>query len=113
MFKSLKELFYLLNLEQRANLYLLQILIIIMSFLEVLSVLSVGPFVTFLGNPDILNSNKDQDFCTLQLSNTGILKLKFESEDINSEYFIARNEISARSISEAISEISNLSSLVN
>ena len=29
-----------------------------MSFLEVLSVLSVGPFVTFLGNPDILNSNK-------------------------------------------------------
>jgi len=41
---------------------------------------------------DILNSNKDQDFCTLQLSNTGILKLKFESEDINSEYFIARNE---------------------
>ena len=41
---------------------------------------------------DVLNSNKDQDFCTLQLSNTGILKLKFESEDINSEYFIARNE---------------------
>ena len=58
MIKSVKELFYLLNLEQRNNLYLLQILIIIMSFLEVLSVLAVGPFVTFLGNPNVLNTNK-------------------------------------------------------
>ncbi len=58
MFKSLKELFYLLNIEQRTNLYLLQILIIIMSFLEVVSVLAIGPFVTYIGNPDILNTNK-------------------------------------------------------
>ncbi len=41
---------------------------------------------------DILNNNKDMDFCSLKLSNTGILKIEFESEDIKSEYFVARNE---------------------
>lgn len=41
---------------------------------------------------DILNSNKDQEFCTLKLSQEGILKIDFESEEINSEYFVARNE---------------------
>ena len=41
---------------------------------------------------DILNNNKDMDSCKLKLSNTGILKLDFTSEDINSEYFVARNE---------------------
>ena len=41
---------------------------------------------------DILNNNKDMDFCTLKLSNTGILKIEFESEGIKSEYFVARNE---------------------
>jgi len=41
---------------------------------------------------DILNNNKDMDFCTLKLSNTGILKIEFKSEGIKSEYFIARNE---------------------
>lgn len=41
---------------------------------------------------DILNNNKDQNFCSLKLSSTGILKIEFESEDINSEYFVARNE---------------------
>ncbi len=41
---------------------------------------------------DILNNNKDMDSCSLKLSNTGILKINFESEDIKSEYFVARNE---------------------
>ena len=41
---------------------------------------------------DILNNNKDMDLCKLKLSDTGILKLEFISEEINSEYFIARNE---------------------
>ena len=41
---------------------------------------------------DILNNNKDMDSCKLKLSNTGILKLDFTSEDISSEYFVARNE---------------------
>ena len=41
---------------------------------------------------DILNSNKDQDTCSLKLSNEGILKLLFGSDNIKSEYFVARNE---------------------
>ena len=41
---------------------------------------------------DILSSNKDQDKYTLKLSSEGILKLNFYSNDLNSEYFIARNE---------------------
>ena len=41
---------------------------------------------------DILNSNKDQDSGTLKLSKQGILKLNFTSENIYSEYYIARNE---------------------
>ena len=41
---------------------------------------------------DILSNNKDQDSCSLKLSDVGTLKLKFESSNIESEYFIARNE---------------------
>jgi hypothetical protein len=41
---------------------------------------------------DILNSNKDMDSGTLKLSEQGMLKLNFYSEEVNSEYFIARNE---------------------
>ena len=41
---------------------------------------------------DILNSNKDQDTCSLKLSNEGILKLLFGSDNIKSEYFVVRNE---------------------
>ena len=41
---------------------------------------------------DILNNNKDQDYCKLKLSDNGILKLDFTSDSIESEYFVARNE---------------------
>lgn len=41
---------------------------------------------------NILSNNKDMSFCTLKLSDTGTLKIDFESEDIKSEYFVARNE---------------------
>ena len=41
---------------------------------------------------DILNSNKDQSLGTLKLSKQGILKLNFSSENIYSEYYVARNE---------------------
>ena len=41
---------------------------------------------------DILNSNKDMNSGTLKLSEQGMLKLNFYSEEVNSEYFIARNE---------------------
>ena len=41
---------------------------------------------------DILNSNKDMDSGTLKLSDMGMLKLNFYSEEVESEYFVARNE---------------------
>lgn len=41
---------------------------------------------------DILAANKDQENSTLKLSSEGVLKLNFYSEDLTSEYFIARNE---------------------
>jgi|TARA_R100000742_G_C4278886_1_gene102348 hypothetical protein len=41
---------------------------------------------------DILNSNKDMDNGTLKLTEQGMLKLNFHSEETESEYFIARNE---------------------
>jgi hypothetical protein len=41
---------------------------------------------------EILSSNKDQDACTLKISQDGILKLNFDSTDLKSEYFMARNE---------------------
>ena len=40
---------------------------------------------------DILNANKDMDNGTLKLSEQGMLKLNFYSEEVNSEYFIAMN----------------------
>ena len=41
---------------------------------------------------DILNANKDMDSGILKLSEMGMLKLNFYSDEIESEYFIARNE---------------------
>ena len=41
---------------------------------------------------DILNANKDQNPGSLKLSKSGILKFNFNSDEIESEYFVARNE---------------------
>lgn len=41
---------------------------------------------------DILNSNKDMFKGQLKLSTAGFLKLNFTSEEISSEYYVARNE---------------------
>ena len=41
---------------------------------------------------DILNSNKDMDRGTLKVSEIGMLKLNFYTDETESEYFIARNE---------------------
>ena len=40
----------------------------------------------------ILNANKDQNQGSLKLSKSGILKFNFNSDEIESEYFVARNE---------------------
>ena len=41
---------------------------------------------------DILNANKDRNQGSLKLSKSGILKFNFNSDEIESEYFVARNE---------------------
>lgn len=41
---------------------------------------------------DILNSNKEMNTATLKLSEKGMMNLKFNSENIESEYYVARNE---------------------
>lgn len=41
---------------------------------------------------DILNSNKDMERGTLKISEKGVLKINFYSDEISSEYYLARNE---------------------
>tara|TARA_R110000803_G_scaffold196252_1_gene259519 strand:- start:3 stop:725 length:723 start_codon:yes stop_codon:yes gene_type:complete len=41
---------------------------------------------------DILNANKDMDKGTLRVSEVGMLKVNFSTEETESEYFVARNE---------------------
>lgn len=50
MFKSLKTLYALLEPAQRRRLHTLQALVILMSLAEVLSVMSIGPFMALVGN---------------------------------------------------------------
>ncbi len=41
---------------------------------------------------DILNANKDMNHGLLQISENGIMKINFSSNEIESEYYLARNE---------------------
>ncbi|MEE3002849.1 MAG: ABC transporter ATP-binding protein [Pseudomonadota bacterium] len=54
MFSNLKELFTLLTTKQRKKILLLQLLVILMSFAEVVSVLSIGPFMAVVGDVSLL-----------------------------------------------------------
>lgn len=55
MFLQLKELFKLLNKAQRRKLMRLQFLVILMSILEVISVLAIGPFMSLIGDQSQLS----------------------------------------------------------
>ena len=50
MFNLIKQLFTLLTPNQRKNFYALQILVIISSFVEILGVVSIIPFMTLVGD---------------------------------------------------------------
>ena len=50
MFQSLKELYGLLEPEQKRRLKMLQLLVILMSMAELVSVMSIGPFMALVGN---------------------------------------------------------------
>ena len=54
MFSNIKELFKLLTNQQRKKILLLQLLVILMSFAEVASVLSIGPFMAVVGDVNLL-----------------------------------------------------------
>ena len=55
MFLQLQELFKLLNKAQRRKLIRLQFLVILMSILEVISVLAIGPFMSLIGDQSQLS----------------------------------------------------------
>ena len=57
MFKIIIEFFSLLTPSQRKQFYALQILIVIMTFVEILSILSIVPFIALIGDIYILEKN--------------------------------------------------------
>ena len=50
MFKVIKQLFFLLSTQQRKEFYILQILVIFMSILEILGIASIIPFMGLVGD---------------------------------------------------------------
>lgn len=54
MFKLVQELFSLLTTSQKKRFYYLQVLVVIMAFLELIGVVSIAPFMALVGDPTIL-----------------------------------------------------------
>lgn len=57
MLTLLKELYSLLDSDQRKKLVVLQVLVILMAILEVIGVASIGPFMALVGDIDLINKN--------------------------------------------------------
>jgi ABC-type multidrug transport system fused ATPase/permease subunit len=58
MIESLKELYKVLSPSHRKKIFFLQIWIILMSFAEVLSVLSIGPFMAIVADNTLIDNDK-------------------------------------------------------
>lgn len=58
MQKKLRVLFSLLSSQQRKDLVLLQLLVILSAFAELVSVLSIGPFMALVSDIDNMNENR-------------------------------------------------------
>ena len=71
MLKVIIELFSLLTPSQRKRFYVLQVLILIMTFIEILSIASIVPFMTLVADPSVLERDN--------LLATVYLKYNFES----------------------------------
>ena len=56
MYILIKQLFQLLSFKQRLRFFKLQLLVIVMSVCEVVSVLSIVPFMTIVGDPSIIEA---------------------------------------------------------
>ncbi|MEZ7500916.1 ABC transporter ATP-binding protein [Psychrobacter sp. Arc29] len=63
MFKIIKQLFSLLSPEQIRQFYILQVLVVVMAFTELLGIASIAPFMTLVGDISILE--KDNIFARL------------------------------------------------
>lgn len=57
MFHLAKELFALLTASQRQHYYLLQTMVILMAFMELLSIASIGPFMALIADTSLLETN--------------------------------------------------------
>lgn len=57
MFKVIKQLFSLLTEKQLKEFYVLQVLVIIMAFTELLGIASIAPFMALVGDISILETN--------------------------------------------------------
>ena len=58
MFKLIKELFSLLDKNQKTSLYKLQILVVLMACLELIGIASIGPFMALVSDMSLLDSNR-------------------------------------------------------
>jgi len=54
MHKLIIELFWILTPQQRRRLYLIQLLVVLMAFVEVLGISSIAPFMAILGNMSLV-----------------------------------------------------------
>lgn len=57
MYKSIIELLQLLSSQQKKELLVLQIFVILMAFAEIVGVASIGPFMALVGNMDVLQGD--------------------------------------------------------
>ena len=57
MYKIIKLLFCLLTKRQRRQFYLLQIMVVIMAFTEIIGVASIIPFMALVGDMNLLQQN--------------------------------------------------------
>lgn len=56
MLSLIKDLFSLLSNKQRKNFYILQFLVILMAFTELLGIASIAPFMALVGDPSLLQN---------------------------------------------------------
>ena len=57
MYKHLKQLFTLLTKRQRKNFYILQILVVLTAVMEIVSIASIIPFMTLVGDMSLLQQD--------------------------------------------------------
>lgn len=57
MFNIIKQIFSLLSNDQRKKFYILQVLVILMAFTELLGIASIAPFMALVGDMDLLEKD--------------------------------------------------------